>query len=446
MQISERHRVVIIGAGFGGLNAARGLKRAPVDVTVIDRRNFHLFQPLLYQVATGGLSPGDISSPIRSVLKHQKNVRVLLGEVIDIDVRNRRVALADGEQVAYDTLIVATGASHDYFGHPEWAGVAPGLKTIEDATDIRRRIFLAFETAERETDPKIRAALLTFVVVGGGPTGVELAGALGEIANDTLKHDFRNIDPESATILLIEGNDRILTTYPATLSTKAERSLVRLGVTVINSTYVVEVDNEGVDVRDRSGGRRILARTILWAAGVKASSLAYSLVEEDISQLERGGQLKVERDLTLPRHPEIIVLGDLAIFTHQTGAPLPGVAPVAMQQGTYASKLIRCRLQGEEIHPFHFYDKGTMATIGRASAVGVIGGIKLWGYPAWLAWLFIHLMYLVEFENRLLVLIQWAWNYLTFNRGARLITGEDRLPVVGGHTVSTVSKETRMKQ
>jgi NADH:ubiquinone reductase (H+-translocating) len=444
--VPDRHRVVIVGAGFGGLYAALSLGRAKIDLTVIDRRNFHLFQPLLYQVATGGLSPGDISSPIRAVLRHQKNARVLLGEVTSIDADRRFVRLADGEEVPYDTLVLATGASHDYFGHDDWRIHAPGLKTIEDATDIRRRIFLAFEAAERESDADTRAALLNFVVVGGGPTGVELAGALGEIAHDTLKHDFRTIDPKSAQILLVEGNDRVLTAYPPKLSVRAEKSLARLGVTVVKSTLVVGVDEFGVTVKDRDRTQRIHTRTVLWAAGVQASPLARSLADGAKMRLERAGQITVEPDLTVPGHPEIIVLGDLAVFRHQTGDPLPGVAPVAMQEGRYAAKLIMARLSGKKIPPFKYFDKGTMATIGRASAVAVIGPVKLWGYPAWLAWLFIHLMYLVEFENRLLVFIQWAWNYLTFNRGARLITGEPRLPDHTSSAVPTVSDRTSMKQ
>ncbi len=440
-----KHRVVIVGSGFGGLNAARYLKHSPVDVTIIDRRNFHLFQPLLYQVATGGLSPGDIASPVRAVLKRQKNARVVLGEVVGIDLAQRRVSLDDGSYLPYETLVVATGASHDYFGKSAWAGFAPGLKTVEDATEIRSRIFRAFEAAERETNPANREAYLTFVVVGGGPTGVELAGALGEIAHDTLKHDFRTIDTASARILLIERNEQILATFTPALSTKAERSLHRLGVTVLKNTAVVMVENSGVDIQDLSGTRRIPTRTVLWAAGVKASPLGLLLVGGDKQKLDRSGRVMVEPDLTAPGHPEVFVIGDLAVFPHQTGSPLPGVAPVALQQGKYVGKAITCRVEGKPVKPFHYFDKGTMATIGRAAAVAKIGPVNLWGYPAWLAWLFIHLLYLVEFENRLLVLIQWAWSYLTFNRGARLITGDQSQTDLARSPVSTVSKETDLK-
>lgn len=443
---ADQHRVVIVGSGFGGLNAARWLKRAPVDVTIIDRRNFHLFQPLLYQVATGGLSPGDIASPIRSVLKRQKNAKVVLGEVVGIDPNTRRVTLDVGETFSFDTLIVATGASHDYFGQTAWAKIAPGLKTVEDATEMRSRIFRAFEAAERETDPAIRVSFLTFVVVGGGPTGVELAGALGEIAHDTLKHDFRTIDTASARILLIERNDQILATFTPTLSTKAERSLARLGVTVMKDTAVTKVDPDGVEIQQRDGTRRIATRTVLWAAGVKASPLGRLLVDGDTGKLDRSGRVKVLPDLTVPGHPEIFVLGDLAVCSVPNGAPLPGVAPVALQEGKYAAKSIARRLKGEKAAPFHYFDKGTMATIGRAAAVAKIGPVSLWGYPAWLAWLFIHLLYLVEFENRLLVLIQWAWSYLTFNRGARLITGDQGGTGLARSPVSSVSKETELKR
>ena len=417
------HRVVIIGGGFGGLYATKALRRAPVHVTLIDRRNFHLFQPLLYQVATGALSPGEIASPLRFVFRRSKNVEVLLAEVTDLDPANRRVILGDGE-AGYDTLIVAAGASHHYFGHDEWAPLAPGLKTIEDATEIRSRILRAFEKAEREPDTEARRAWLTFVIVGGGPTGVELAGALGEIANDTLRGDFRHINPAEASILLVEGTDRVLPAYPADLSAKAEEALIRLGVRSMTGTLVTAIDAGGVTVRRGGVTEHIRARTVLWSAGVEASPLGRVLAERAGAQLDRAGRVMVEPDLTIGGHPEILVIGDLANFSHQTGKPLPGVAPVAMQQGRYAAGLVKKRLAGKPVPPFHYWDKGSLATIGRAAAVADFGHIHIDGLIAWLAWLFIHLMYLVEFDNRLLVLIQWAYDYFTYNRGARLITGE----------------------
>ena len=416
------HRVVIIGGGFGGLRAAKALRRAPVDVTLLDRRNFHLFQPLLYQVATGGLSPGEIAAPLRSVLRRSKNTEVLLAEVTDLDTANRRVILRDGE-AGYDTLIVATGASHSYFGHDEWERLAPALKTLEDATEIRRRVLLAFEKAEREPDQDLRHAWLTFVVVGAGPTGVELAGALGEIANDTLRHDFRHIDPAQARILLVEGSDRVLPPYPPDLSAKAEQSLIRLGVRPITGAMVTGIDETGVTMRLGSAEERIPARTVIWAAGVQASPLGRMLAERAGAELDRVGRVIVEPDLTIAGHPEILVIGDLANFSHQTGNPLPGVAPVAMQEGRYAADLVRRRLEGKTVEPFHYWDKGSLATIGRAAAVADFGRIHIAGYFAWLTWLFVHLMYLVGFDNRLLVFIKWAYNYFTRNRGARLITG-----------------------
>jgi len=419
-----RQRVVVVGGGFGGLYAAKALGRLPVDVTLIDRRNFHLFQPLLYQVATGGLSPGEIASPLRFVLRRHKNTEVLLAEVTDIDPANRRVVLRDGE-VSYDTLILAAGARHYYFGHDEWEPLAPGLKTVEDATEIRRRILLAFERAEREPDLDQRRAWLTFVVVGGGPTGVELAGALGEIARDTLRQDFRHINPSEASILLLDGAERVLPTYPPDLSAEAETSLIKLGVRPLNGTIVVAIEEHGVTVKRRGGTEYIPARTVLWAAGVQASPLGRVLAERAGAILDRGGRVFVEADLTLAGHPEIFIVGDLANFSHQDVKPLPGVAPVAMQQGRYVAEVIGGRLEGRAPQPFHYRDKGNLATIGRAAAVADFGRIHLGGFPAWLIWLFVHLMYLAEFDNRLLVFIQWAYNYFTRNRGARLITGEE---------------------
>jgi NADH dehydrogenase len=404
-------RVAIVGGGFGGLYAARKLASAPVSVTLIDRRNFHLFQPLLYQVATGGLSPGEIASPLRAVLSRQRNAEVLMGEAMDLDVEGRRVLLRDGE-VAYDQLIVATGATHHYFGNDQWAALAPGLKTIEDATEIRRRVLLAFERAERETDPAARRALLNFVIVGGGATGVELAGALGEISNDTLRHDFRHINPAEAGILLIEGADRVLPAFPPELSAKAEKQLIALGVRTRDSARVTNIGKS----------ERIVARTVLWAAGVRASRLGQVLAERAGATLDRAGRVCVAPDLSIPGHPEIHVIGDLANFSHQTGAPLPGVAPVAMQQGRYVAGLIGRRLRGETVAPFHYFNKGNLATIGRNRAVADFGFLRIAGFAAWFLWVFVHLMYLVEFENRLLVFVEWLYNYITRNRGARLIT------------------------
>jgi NADH dehydrogenase len=423
------HHVIIIGGGFGGLYAAKSLKRAPVQVTLIDRRNFHLFQPLLYQVATGGLSPANIAAPLRAILKRQENVRVLLGEAIGVDVSNRRVVLSDGE-LSYDTLIIAVGVRHHYFGRNDWEELAPGLKTIEDATEIRRRVLLAFEAAERERDPERLRAWLTFVVVGGGPTGVELAGTLGEIARHTLKHDFRAINPADARIVLVEGMDRVLPPYPPTLSAKAEAALNRLGVTVRTRAMVTDIDANGVTIRCGEQSERIPTRTVLWAAGVQASSLGGILVSATGGAVDRAGRVVVEPDLSVAAHPEVFVIGDLAHFSHQTGTPLPGVAPVAMQQGRYVANLIMRRLRGETMPPFRYRDYGNMATIGRAEAVADLGWVRFSGFLAWLAWLFIHLIHLVQFQNRLLVLIQWAWNYITWNRYARLITGKNPLPLL----------------
>ena len=419
--MSNTHRVVILGGGFGGLYAARALRRAPVQVTLVDRRNFHLFQPLLYQVATGGLSPANIATPLRNILKRQPNARVLLGEATGLDPLGRRVILSDGE-VSYDTLVVALGSSHHYFGRDEWSRLAPGLKTIEDAIEMRRRILIAFERAERESDPSRLRALLTFVVVGGGPTGVELAGALAEIARDTLSHEFRSIDPSHARILLVEGSPRVLSAYPPDLSDKAIRSLQALGVTVRTGTVVTDVQPDAVAVRCGEQVERIPAATVLWGAGVQASPFGKVLAETAGATLDRAGRVSVSPDLSLPGHPEILVVGDMANFTHERASPLPGVAQVAMQQGAYAARLIRNRLQGRPTPPFRYRDHGMMATIGRHAAVADVFGFRFAGNLAWLAWLCIHLVQLVQFENRLLVFAQWAWSYFTFNRAARLIT------------------------
>ena len=420
----ERNRkIVILGGGFGGLHAARSLKNAALEVTLIDRRNFHLFQPLLYQVATGWLSPANIASTLRAVLKRQKNARVLLAEAIDIDVGNRQVILSDGK-VAYDTLIVATGSRHHYFGNDAWEAVAPGLKTIEDATEMRRRIFLAFEAAEREADAKRIGALLTFVIVGGGPTGVELAGALADIARDTLINDFRSIDPAAAQILLLEAADRILTAYPAELSKKAELFLSQAGVSVRTNTIVTAMEEGGVITKHRETVERIPCHTVLWAAGVQASFLGKLLAKHCGANVDRSGRVLVEPDLSVPNHPEIFVIGDLANYPHQTGQPLAGLAPVAMQEGEYVAKLLHSRLEGRPILTFRYKDRGNMAIVGRGSAVAFMGRIQLAGFGAWLAWLFVHLIHLVEFENKVLVLIQWGWYYFRRNRAARLITAD----------------------
>lgn len=417
------HRVVIVGGGFGGLYAAQALRKADLELTLIDRRNFHLFQPLLYQVATGGLSPANIASPLRALLSRQRNARVLLGEVVGFDLDRREVRLAV-DVVPYDSLIVAAGARHHYFNHPEWEKYAPGLKTVEDATDMRRRILLAFEEAERSLDPKEREALLTFVVVGAGPTGVELAGAVGEVAHRTLRDDFRSIRPTSARIVLLEAADRVLSAYDPNLSRKAAESLARLGVTVRTGAVVTDVTANSATIRRGDQIEVIATRTILWAAGVDASPLGRMLATATGAETDRAGRVVVSPDMSLPGRPEVFVIGDLASYSHQTGKPLPGLAPVAMQQGQYVADLIQRRMRGEPARAFRYHDRGTMATIGAASAVADLGWIRLSGYPAWLVWVFIHILFLIEFENRLLVMVQWGWNYFTRNRSARLITGE----------------------
>ena len=440
----DAHHVVIVGGGFGGLCAAQSLRRGPVRVTLIDRRNFHLFQPLLYQVATGGLSPANIASPLRSILSNQPNVQVLLGEVVGFEPRKRQVLLSDEAKIDYDSLIVATGSRHHYFGNEHWEAVAPGLKTIEDATEIRRRILLAFEAAEREAakgqaEPQLLRRLLTFVVVGGGPTGVELAGTLAEIARTTLRYDFRKINPVDAKILLLEGTDRILPPYVPKLSAKATRALERLGVTVRTGAIVKDVSEEGVLVRSGDKEELISTATVLWGAGVKASPLGQKLSEVTGARIDRAGRIIVEPDLSIAGHPEIFVIGDLANYTHQDGKPLPGIAPVAIQQGNYVAKLIKRRIErtDQEVRPFHYRDWGMMATIGRSSAVADLRGVRFSGFLAWLAWLFIHLMYIIEFQNRVLILLQWGWNYFTRNRAARLITGDQH-----AHSESSATRNT----
>jgi NADH:ubiquinone reductase (H+-translocating) len=418
------HRVVIVGGGFGGLYAAKTLGRSKqIETTLIDKRNFHLFQPLLYQVATGKLSPGDISSPLRAILSHYRHVKVLMDEVTDIDPEQHQVMVQTGV-LPYDTLIVATGVSHHYFGHEQWAEVAPGLKTIEDAIDMRRRIFRAFEVAEQTTDPDQRRAWLTFVVVGGGPTGVELAGALGDLAHHALKHDFRSIDTRETRILLLEGVDRVLPPYPPELSTVAAKSLERLGVTVQTQSLVTGITEDAVTVRRGEQTETIPAKTVLWAAGVRASGIGQVLAERVGATLDRVGRVIVNPDLSVPGQPDIFVVGDLAHYAHQDDQPLPGVAPVAMQQGAYVAKLIQRRLHGQDLPPFHYSDGGSLAVIGQNAAVANLGRFKLSGFPAWLIWVFVHIYYLIEFDNKLIVMIQWFWHYFSRKGGSRLITQE----------------------
>ncbi len=419
-----KHRVVIIGGGFGGLYAAKTLRQAPVDVTLVDKRNFHLFQPLLYQVATGTLSPADISSPLRSILSHSKNTSVLMEEVADIDADRQVVTLRE-QELPYDTLIVATGVSHHYFGNEHWKDDAPGLKTVEDALEMRRRIFLAFEAAEKEPEPEKRKAWLTFVVVGGGPTGVELAGAIAELAYKTLKEDFRSIDTTEAQILLIEGLDRVLPPYSPDLSAKAEETLTERGVTVQTKTKVTNIANHVVTIERESGVEQIPSRTILWAAGVKASAMGEVLAKRTGASLDRSGRVIVEPDLTVPNHPNIFVIGDLAHFAHQTDKPLPGVAPVAMQQGKYVAKLIQKRLKEKVMPAFSYFEVGSLAVIGQNAAVVDLGFIRFSGIIAWFIWVVAHIYYLIEFDSKLIVMIQWGWNYFTRSRGARLITLRD---------------------
>jgi len=421
--MAQPHRVVIIGGGFGGLNAARALRRAPVEVTLIDRRNFHLFQPLLYQVATGGLSPANIAAPLRAILEHQANARVVLGDVSELNLAGRWVRVGD-EQIAYDTLVVSAGAEDSYFGHDDWEALAPGLKSLEDATEIRGRVLSAFEEAELSEDLAVRQSWLNFVVVGGGPTGVELAGAIAELARHTLKNNFRRIDPATARIVLIEGEPHVLPSFSPQLRARAQRSLDQLGVTLELGARVVAISATAVTVRRGDVVTEIPARTVLWAAGVRANPLGRQIAEQTGAEVDRGGRLIVGPDCTVAGRREVFVIGDLAAFQHGTERPLPGLAPVAIQQGRYAAKAIRSRLAGRDVAPFRYRDRGSMATIGRARAVAAIGPLEFGGILAWLAWLFIHLLFLVGFQNRLLVLVQWAINYFTRNRAARLITGE----------------------
>lgn len=418
------HQVVIVGGGFAGLYAARSLGKAGVKVTLVDRRNFHLFQPLLYQVATGGLSPGDIASPLRGILNRYKNVEVLIGEMKGLDVKARTVILESGF-IKYDTLILATGVKHHYFGRDDWAEAAPGLKTVEDAIEIRHRVMFAFEAAELETDPDVRKQWLTFTIVGGGPTGVELAGSLGELAHFTLKNDFRRINPEDAQIILLEGSDRLLPSFPERLSIKAEKALAKLGVTVKTRSFLTGLDRTRLIINREKGDETIDAMTVLWAAGVKASSTGSIISAGTGATLDKSGRIQVNPDLTVPGHPEILIAGDLARFDVGNGSVLPGIAPVAIQQGRYVANLIKNRQKGKETKPFRYLDKGNLAVIGRNCAVAYFGRFKFSGFPAWLLWVFVHIGYLIEFDNKIIVMFEWAWNYFTRNRGARLITGTD---------------------
>jgi NADH dehydrogenase len=409
----KRPRVVIVGAGFGGLSAAQKLAGAPVDVVLIDRDNYHLFQPLLYQVATAGLSPADIAAPVRAIVGRYDNITVLLGEIERVDTAKREVQFGT-RQLAYDFLVLATGARHAYFGHDEWERFAPGLKRIEDATEIRRRILLAFELAECEVDAAERRRLLNFVVVGGGPTGVEMAGAMAELARRALARDFRHIDPRAARIVLVEAGPRVLPAFPESLSEDAKRRLARLGVEVRTGAPVTAVDGDGVV----AGGERIESRTVIWAAGVAASPAAKWIGAE----ADRAGRIKVAADLTVPGHPEIFAIGDTALSLDANGNPLPGVAPVAKQQGQYVARVIRARLTGKEIGAFHYRNYGNLATIGRKAAVVDFGWLRLRGFVAWLIWTVAHIYYLIGFRNRIAVALDWLWAYFTFQRGARLIT------------------------
>jgi len=422
--MNGRSKVIIIGGGFGGLNAAQALKSAPVDVTLIDRRNYHLFQPLLYQVATGSLSPGEIAAPLRGVLGHQKNTRVLMGDVRDIDPVSKRVLLSDGASFEYDSLIVAAGSQTSYYGNDVWQQWAPGLKSLEEATNIRHKILYAFEVAERLSDAAQRRAWLTFVIVGAGPTGVELAGAIGEIARQTLRNDFRSIRPEEAQIILLDGSPRLLMSFPEDLSRKAEQSLAKLGVHARMGARVTQVDRDGVDLQINGFSERLSSKTVIWAGGVTVAPLGKILAKRTGAETDRQGRIRVGPNLTVANFPDIYIVGDLALSADKNGVPLAGVAQVAMQQGTYAAKAIIRKVQGRpQQKSFEYFDKGNLAVIGRAAAVANIFGVHLSGLPAWLVWVFIHLMYIVEFQSRILVFIQWAIQDLTFSRGARLITG-----------------------
>ncbi len=419
-----KHRVVIIGGGFGGLHTGKALNRPDLEVTILDRRNYHLFQPLLYQVATGGLSPGEIAAPLRAIFEMQKNLRVLMSEAQGFNLE-RKVVLSDMGELPYDTLVLAAGARASYFGNDQWRTIAPSLKNIEDATKLRAKILTAFEEAEKEQDADRRRALLTFLIVGGGPTGVELAGALSEIANDALKEDFRSFDPEDARILILDAGPRILGAFSEKLSKSAERQLIEVNVRCRSGVKVLEVTAEGASVMANGQQEFIPARTVIWAAGVTGSPLGAALAKEAKVELARGGKLNVEPDCSLPGHPEIFVIGDLANFQHGLERPLPGVCQTAMQMGDYVGDLILKRIDGKSKPAFEYWDKGNMAVIGRRRAVAQIGKLEFSGYFAWLMWAFIHVLYLVNFQSRIIVAIRWGFDYFSFNRGARLITRQD---------------------
>ncbi len=424
--LPARPHVVIVGGGFGGLYLAKALKRVKCDVTIIDRRNFHLFQPLLYQVATGGLAPGDIASPLRAIVRRQRNTRVLLGEVTTVDREKRSVSLADGEEITYDFLVIATGASHDYFGNPDWESLAPGLKTVEDALTIRSRFYRAFEKAEREANSVRRRQLMTFVVVGGGPTGVELAGAISEIAFNTLLQDFRTINPTEARIVLVDSGPQVLAAFPESLGAAAKRALERMHVDVLTGSLATDISSDGVTVRHRDGStEQIATETVLWAAGVKASPLGALLVDGRDDLLDASGRVRVAANCALPHDERVFVIGDLASYEHQGSEPLPGVAPVAMSQAAYVAKVIRHRMADKPDPAYRYFNKGALATIGRSRAVADFGWLRLTGFPAWFIWVFVHLMSLVGFQNRLVVFVQWVWGYITQDRGNRLITQRD---------------------
>jgi NADH dehydrogenase len=434
-------RVVVVGGGFGGLQAVLGLRRVGVEITLIDRRNFHLFQPLTYEVATGSLSPGEIAYPLRALFKRNANVRVVLAEVVGVDLTVRELRLRPvarvpaAQSIAYDTLIVAAGSQYSYFGHEEWERTAAEVKSLESALVVRSRLLSAFEAAEVEENPERRASHLTFVVVGAGPTGVEMAGQIAELARDTLRGNFRSVDPGAARVVLIEAADRVLTSFPPTLSAKAERSLRRLGVTVLTGRTVVRIDDEGVSIADGTGEiDRIPSRTVIWAAGVTASPLTALLAEQSGAELDHAGRITVEPDLTLPGHPEVFAIGDMVRVRNAEGGAvtLPGVAPVAMQQGRYAARVIRARLGGQASAPFRYRDKGNLATIGRGAAVAEIKGLRLSGLLAWVTWLVVHLWYLVGFQNRLVVFIRWSFSFVTRGRGARLITATPAADIGAG--------------
>src|SRR5580704_3536185 len=424
-RLGMKPTVVIIGGGFAGLSAARALRSAPVNVTVIDRRNYHLFQPLLYQVATGSLSAGEVAAPLRGILGRQRNTRVLLGQMVDLDPKGKRVLLADGASLEYDALIIAVGSQTSYFGNDAWKEWAPGLKSIDEAVNVRHKILYAFEVAERIPDPVQRQAWLTFVIVSAGPTGVELAGAIGEIARQTLRQEFRSIHPDEARIILLDGLPRVLMPFPEDLAHKARRSLERLGIEVQTGTMVKDVDRDGLTVEGGGHSNRIEAHTVIWAGGVTMPPVAKTIAMRTQAQTDNAGRIKVNTDLTVPGYSDIYVTGDLASLAGADGKPLPGVAQVAMQQGAYAAKAIGRTARGDErpLPPFAYFDKGTMAVIGRGSAVANLFGLHVSGLPAWLVWAFIHVLYLVQFESRVIVFIKWAIQALTFNRSARLITG-----------------------